>query len=154
LSTYDEATSAPVNSDNDDALTEDQKRVVAHAKKCSARNIPRCTSAPGTKLPPKKTVSPKPEESGKPVTRSRAVADPPPSAQASEPKKTAAPQRAPADKTQAQGKGQESPGTKVPIDPHPMATRRQRASRAGSLRLGDGSGQTDTCVDLFGPSKT
>jgi hypothetical protein len=31
---------------------------------------------------------------------------------------------------------------------------RKTASRAGSLRPGDGSGQTDTCVDLFNPSKT
>jgi hypothetical protein len=144
----------PGNAEDDDALAEDHKRVVAHAKKCSARNVPRCTSAPGTKLPPKKSVPPKPEEGGKPVARSRAVADPPPSAQTSEPKKAAAPQRAPAEKPSTQGKGQESPGIKVPTqDPHPMATRRQRAGRAGSLRLGDGSGQTDTCVDLFNPSK-
>jgi hypothetical protein len=141
--------SSPVNSDDDDGMTEDLKRVVAHAKKCSIRNVPRCTSAPGTRPPPKKSVPPKPEEGGKPVTRSRAVADPPPSSQASDSKKAAASQRAQA------GTGQVSPGTKVPVqDPHPMATRRQRASRAGSLRLGDGSGQTDTCVDLFNHSKT
>jgi hypothetical protein len=47
--------------------------------------------------------------------------------------------------------GQEGPGSK---DPHPMATRRQRASRAGGLRSGGGLGSTDTCVDLFNPSKT
>jgi hypothetical protein len=39
-------------------------------------------------------------------------------------------------------KGQESPETKVST---PMVTRSQ-ASRAGSLRSGGGSGQTDTCV--------
>jgi hypothetical protein len=151
--------SIPVNSDDDGGITEDQKRVVAHAKKCSTRNVPRCTRAPGTKPPPKKSVPPKPEEGGKPVARSRAAADPPPSTQASGPetgsKKAAASQRAPADKPQAQGKGQSSPGTKVPVQyPHPMAARRQRAGRAGRLRLGDGSGPTDTCVDLFNPSKT
>jgi hypothetical protein len=46
--------------------------------------------------------------------------------------------------------GQESPETKVS---HPMQTRRQ-ASRAGGLRSGGGSGQTDTCVASFNPSKT
>jgi hypothetical protein len=47
-------------------------------------------------------------------------------------------------------KGQESPETKVS---NPMVTRRQ-ASRAGGLRPGGGLGSTDTCVDLFNPSKT
>jgi hypothetical protein len=70
--------STPANSDDDDGMTEDQRRVVAHAKKCSAKNVPRCTSAPGTRPPPKKSVPLKPEESVKSVTRSRAVADPPP----------------------------------------------------------------------------
>jgi hypothetical protein len=142
--------STPANSDDDDGMTEDLKRVVAHAKKCSARNVPRCTRAPGTKLPPKKSVPPKPEEGGKPVARSRAAADPPFPTQASDPKKVAAPPKAPA------GTGQVSPGTKVPVqDPHPMAARRRRqASGAGSLRPGGGSGPTDTRVDLFHPSKT
>jgi hypothetical protein len=43
----------------------------------------------------------------------------------------------------------------VPADSqstHPMATR--RASRAGSLRPGGGSGQTDTCVARSHPSQT
>jgi hypothetical protein len=47
-------------------------------------------------------------------------------------------------------KGQESPETKVS---KPMATRSQ-ASRAGSLRPGGGSGQTDTCVAQGNLSKT
>jgi hypothetical protein len=53
--------------------------------------------------------------------------------------------------------GQESLGAKVPkpmTGPHPMATRRQRASGAGGLRSGSRLGPTDTCVDLFNPSKT
>jgi hypothetical protein len=47
-------------------------------------------------------------------------------------------------------KGQESPETKVS---HPMETR-QRASGAGSLRSGGGSGQTGTCVASGNPPKT
>jgi hypothetical protein len=46
--------------------------------------------------------------------------------------------------------GQESPVAKAT---HPMSTR-QPASRAGGLRSGGGLGPTDTCVDLFNPSKT
>jgi hypothetical protein len=146
----------PVNSDDKEALTEDQKKVVAHAKKCSARNVPRCTSAPGTKLPPKKSVPLKPEEGGKPVARSRAAADPPPPTQDSEPKKAAASQQAPADqpkgaKAPPPTKGQESPGTKVPT---PTMVTRSQASRAGGLRPGGGSGQTDTCVANGNPSKS
>jgi hypothetical protein len=158
--------STPANSDDDEGMTEDLKRAVAHAKKCSTKSIPRCTSAPGTKLPPKKSVPPKPEEVGNSGTRSRAVPDPTSPTQASEPKKAAASQRAPADqpkgaKAPPQKKGQESPGTKIPLkptqDPHPKATSmitRQRASRAEGLRSGGGLGPTDTCVDLFNPSKT
>jgi hypothetical protein len=47
-------------------------------------------------------------------------------------------------------KGQESPVAKAT---HPMVTR-QRASGAGGLRSGGGSGQTDTCVAQGNPSKT
>jgi hypothetical protein len=145
--------STPANSDDDEALTEDQKRVVAHAKKCSTRNIPRCTSAPGTKPPPKKEK----EEVGTPGTRSRAVPDPTPSTQE---QKAATPPRAPAEVPQPTKeqqapkqpvKGQESPGTKVPT---PRMQTRSRASRAGGLRSGGGSGQTDTCVAQGNPSKT
>jgi hypothetical protein len=147
--------STPVNSDDDDGITEEHRRVIAHAKKCAMKSVPRCTSAPGMKLPPKKSVPPKPEESGKTGTRSRAVPAPPPTTLASDSeKKAAAPPRAPAGKCKSQDSGQESPGTKVPSDIHPMATRRARASGAGSLRLGGGSGPTDTRVDLFHPSKT
>jgi hypothetical protein len=145
---------SPVNSD--DEMTEDQKRLVKHAQKCSA--IPRCTSAPGTKLPPK-SAQPKaahakePQGNGTPASRSRADAGP--SQKVPEPPKAAAPPRAPAARPKSKGDvGQESPGTKVPTDPHPMATRRQQASRAGGLRPGGGLGPTDTCVDLFHPSKT
>jgi hypothetical protein len=48
-------------------------------------------------------------------------------------------------------KGQESPETKVS---KPMETRAKTASRAGGLRPGGGSGQTDTCVAQGNPSKT
>jgi hypothetical protein len=73
--------------------------------------------------------------------------------------KAAASSQAPADqpkgaKAPPRKKGQESPGTKVPT---PMQTRRQakekEASRAGGLRPGGGSGQTDTCVAQGNPSK-
>jgi hypothetical protein len=112
---------------------------------------PRCLSAPGARVPKK---SKEPEDAGDSATRSRAVADPSSSSRVPEPPKAAASQRAPADKQKAMGQGQESPGTKVPTDQHPMATRRQQAGRAGGLRSGGGSGQKDTCVNLFHPSET
>jgi hypothetical protein len=52
--------------------------------------------------------------------------------------------------TKGQVKGQESPVAKAT---HPMQTRK-RASGAGCLRPGGGSGQTDTCVASGNPSKT
>jgi hypothetical protein len=61
------------------------------------------------------------------------------------------PKPVPAAKASKPTKGQESPETKVS---HPMATRRQEASRAGSLRPGSGSGQTGTCVASRNPPKT
>jgi hypothetical protein len=134
--------------DNEDQMTEDQKMLVKHAKKCSG--IPRCASAPGEKLPPKPASAKEPKGHGTPASRMRDDAGP--SQKVPEPQglKAAASQKAPAGKV---GQGQESPGTKVPIDP--TAIRRPKsAGRAGSLRLGDGSGLTDTCVDLFNPSKT
>jgi hypothetical protein len=69
-------------------------------------------------------------------------------------KKAAAPPSAPADVPKAPKrpvKGQEGPGTKVPIPT--MATRSQ-ASGAGGLRPVGGSGQTDTRVARRNPSKT
>jgi hypothetical protein len=73
-------------------------------------------------------------------------------------KKVAAPQKAPAvqkpvpeAKASQPVKGQESPGTKVS---KPMETRRQATSRAGGLRPGGRSGQTDTRVASGNPSKT
>jgi hypothetical protein len=48
-------------------------------------------------------------------------------------------------------KGQESPETKVS---HPMVTRGKEVSRAGGLRPGSGSGQTDTRATKGRPSKT
>jgi hypothetical protein len=144
--------STPANSGDDEGMTEDLKRAVAHAKRCSIKSVPRCTSAPGTKLPPKK----KPEEVVTSSTRSRAIPDPTPPAQASDPKKAVAPPRAPADqpkgaKAPLPKKGQESPGTKVPT---PRMQTRSQQSGAGGLRPGGGSGQTDTCVAHGNPSKT
>jgi hypothetical protein len=70
--------------------------------------------------------------------------------------KAAAPQRAPADqpkgaKAPPPTKGQESPGTEAPT---PRMQTRSQASRAGGLRPGGGSGQTDTCVAQGNHSKT
>jgi hypothetical protein len=97
----------PMSSDTEDQefLTEDQKRVARTAKKKSVAASPR---------------APEPK--------------PAPEAKASKPMK-----------------GQESPETKVS---HPMAARIRIASRAGGLRPGGGSGQTDTCVANGNPSKT
>jgi hypothetical protein len=62
----------PLNSDDDEFMTEDQKRAANHGKKKSlAKSIPRCPSAPGTALSKKKA------EVGNPGTRSRAVPEPP-----------------------------------------------------------------------------
>jgi hypothetical protein len=145
--------STPVHSEDEDEMTEDQKRAVAHAKKCSAKNVPRCSSAPCTRPPPKSAPAKEPQGYGTPASRSRAEAGP--SQKVPEPPKAAAPQRAPLAKTKSKGDvGQESPGTKVPAhDPHPNATK-LHASRAGGLRPGGGLGPTDMCVDLFNPSKT
>jgi hypothetical protein len=52
----------------------------------------------------------------------------------------------------AQGTSRPKPATEAQAS-HPMATRKT-ASRAGSLRSGGGSGQTDTCVASGNPSKT
>jgi hypothetical protein len=136
-----------------EGLSEEHKRLKAHALECSLRNLPRPGSAPGTKLPPKKSQ----ERDGNPGTRSRAVPDLTP--QASESKKAAASPRAPAD----QPKGAQAPnpimGQQVPKNPaeghHPMATRSSDGSRAGGFRPGvGGSGQTDTCVASSHPSYT
>jgi hypothetical protein len=154
-----QTTPSPQDDDDWSWMTPDQRRKAEVAAKAMAGRAaktpqpPRCLSAPGTKAPKKSVPAPAAEATGKPATRSRAVAGPVSSPQAPEPVKAVASQRAPAGQSK---KGQESPGTKVPPpDPHPMATRRQRqASGAGSSRPGGGSGQTDTCVDLFNPSKT
>jgi hypothetical protein len=93
-------------------------------------------------------LSSEPQESGNPASRSRADAGPPPKGPEPKATKAAAPPRAPAGKTQS--KGQESPETKV-SKPVP---KKNSAGRAGSLRSGGGSGQTDTCVAQGNPSKT
>jgi hypothetical protein len=146
----------PTDDDDWSWMNPEQRKKAEVAKKALASKPvqpPRCLNAPGTKAP-KKSVR-EPEDAGKPVTRSRDVADPPSSPRVPESPKAAAPQRALADKSKTQEKGQESPGTKVSVhDPHPMATRRSQASRAGGLPSGGGSGQKDTCVNLFHPSET
>jgi hypothetical protein len=124
----------PMSSDTEDQseMTEHQKRLLAGAKKRQA--APRCSSAGS--------------QGGKPATRSRDVAGPPSGKKAST--STAdVPQRAGA-KAPPPMKGQESPETKV-SKPVPDES---SARRAGSLRPGGGSGQTDTCVAQGNPSKT
>jgi hypothetical protein len=137
-----------MNSDDEhEPLSYDQERQIVKAKKMSKKDTPpRCVSAPGTKAPVRKAPAapqkalPAPlpakdsDEVGAPVTRSRAVTGPMSSPPDPDPKKTATSQR-------------------VPVDQHPMATRRQQASRAGGLRPGGGSGQTDTCVAKRNPSR-
>jgi hypothetical protein len=85
----------PANSDDEQEMTEDQKRLLAGARKRSARTIPRCTSAPGT-APTRKTG-----KVGDTGTRSRAVPDPTPPAQDS---KAVAPPRGTSGTTE-RGKG-------------------------------------------------
>jgi hypothetical protein len=171
----------PLNSDDDESMTEDQKRAANHGKKKSlARSVPRPTSAPGA-APPKKKA-----EVGNPGTRSRVVPEPPmpdpeertrkarqderdflemldnprpvvnPSSSFVGESKAAASPRAPADqpkgaKAPPPPKGQESPVAKAT---QPRMQTRSQASRAGGLRPGGGSGQTDTCVAQGHPSKT
>jgi hypothetical protein len=151
---------SPTNSD-DEGMSEDQRRLAENAQKRASKGArkqqpqpPRCTSAPGTRAPPKSVPAKEPHGVGNPAFRSRAEAGP--SQRVPEPPKAADSPRAPADKSKNIGMGQESPGTKVPAhDPHPNATRlSRRASGAGSLRPGGRLGPTDTCVDLFNPSKT
>jgi hypothetical protein len=132
----------PVNSDDEEEMTEDQKRLAENAKK---RAVPRCTSAPGTRLPQKKSAQ---GESGGPAARSRAAAGPSPT-QDPDPKKAAASQQAPA--------GPPKPTKEQQAPKQPMTTRRraQEGSRAGGFRPGvGGSGQTDTCVASSHPSQT
>jgi hypothetical protein len=62
------------------------------------------------------------------------------------------PVSAPKPKGTAQRTSRPKPTTEAKAS-HPMATRKT-ASRAGSLRSGGGSGQTDTCVAQGNPSKT
>jgi hypothetical protein len=58
----------PSNSDDDDGTPEDQKEQARHAKKVS---VPRCTSAPGARLPQKRSGS---GVDGDPAARLRAAA--------------------------------------------------------------------------------
>jgi hypothetical protein len=111
---------SPMNSD-DEGMSEDQRRKIETAKKMGKRGAkasrpPVCLSAPGARAPTTKAADPQ-----------KAPAEPKPTTGAKAPKPK---------------KGQESPETKVS---HPMETR-QRASGAGGLRSGGGSGQTGTCV--------
>jgi hypothetical protein len=69
------------------------------------------------------------------------------------------PVSAPKPKGTAQGTSRKKPteeaqASKPMVDHQPMVTRRQAASRAGGLRSGGGSGQTDTRVASGNPSKT
>jgi hypothetical protein len=109
-----------MNSD-DDVMSEDQRRKIEPAKKMAGRGAktsrrPACLSAPGTKAQAEKAAAPQ---------KAPVEPKPVPETKASTPKK-----------------GQESPEAKAS---HPMRTR-QRASGAGGLRSGGGSGQTGTCV--------
>jgi hypothetical protein len=148
----------------------DKQRFARLGKKTAAAASPKALPAPPPRVQsPKEIQKPlpvpslkallPPEQEDKSVTRSRAVAEPSVQAPAvGKPvqiTKAAASRQAPA--VQPKGakapppkKGQESPVAKAT---HPMSTR-QRASGSGDLRSGGGLGQTDTCVDLFNPSKT
>jgi hypothetical protein len=134
------------------------------SEKALSASPPRVQSPEAAQKPlpnPKLKVLLPPSSEDRSATRSRAVAEPSIQVPAARPplviEKAAASPRAPAEqlkgaKAPPPKKGQESPETKVS---HPMATRRKRqASGAGGLRSGGGLGQTDTCVDLFNPSKT
>jgi hypothetical protein len=144
----------PTNSDNEDEMTEDQKRHLAGAKKRSTRIIPRCTSAPGTAPPRKVAPMPDPEERFRKERQDardfREMLDNPRPSQASE-SKAVAPPVAPADQPTGAKAPQPTKGQQVPKQP--MTTRKR--TRAGGFRPGvAGSGQTDTCVASSHPSKT
>jgi hypothetical protein len=150
----------PLNSDNEDDMTEDHKRLINHSKKCSS--IPRCSSAPGDRPPPKPATrqpasrqpapAKEPKGHGTPVARMRDDAGP--SQKVPEPQglKAAAPPRAPAERTKSQGferessTGQESPEAKA------SSTQSQSPGRAGSPRGGVGSGLMGYVWDLWSPS--
>jgi hypothetical protein len=116
----------PVSSDTEDngELTEDQKRCARVGKKKAVAASQRALPAP----PPQKMLP------GPAAQKALPAPEPIPEAKASKPMK-----------------GQESPVAKAT---HPMAIRRQEASRARGLRSGGGSGQTDTRVAKGNPSKT
>jgi hypothetical protein len=139
----------PVNSDNEDEMTEDQKKLLKHPKKSSS--IPRCTSAPGT-APPRKTSG----KVGNTGTRSRAV--PEPTSPTQEQKAVASPE-APMDQPKGAKVLPPTKGQQVSRKPtdgrHPMTTRSSEGSRAGGFRPGvGGSGQKDMCVASSHPSQT
>jgi hypothetical protein len=123
----------PVNSDNEDQeeLSEDQERCLAHGRRKGSK-------AAGTSV----SVPPR---SSTPVPKAASPASPvPPIKKKTDTKK---------------GAGKKAAVTLV-AEPavseatHPMTTR-QKASRAGSLRPGvGGSGQKDACVASSHPSKT
>jgi hypothetical protein len=134
--------SSPVSSEAEDheGNAPDHQKLVEDAKRRTS--VPRSPSA-GNLAPPKK---------GKPTSRSRAEADPQVSGKQASTGTADVPQPTKEQQAPKQPrKGQESPRTKVPTPP--MQTRSQ-ASRAGGLRPGGGSGQTDTCVASGNPSKT
>jgi hypothetical protein len=121
---------SPANSD-DEGMSEDQRRCADLGKKMAERAA--------------KALKPPPRSPSTPEVKNPAM-------------KAAASQKAPAESKPTTGakapkpaKGQESPEAKAS---HPMATRTRNASRAGGLRSGGGSGQTDTCVAQGNPSKT
>jgi hypothetical protein len=140
----------PLNSDDDEYMSQDQLKALNLGKKMSQKSIPRCPSAPGSRK----------ATGGAPGTRSGVVPEPPvpdPVKQTVE-SKAVAPQRAPADQpkgakapppTKGQAKGQESPVAKAT---HPMATSTRNASGAGGLRGVDGSGSTGYGRDKLSPS--
>jgi hypothetical protein len=119
---------------------DDHRQLVAGAKKRTS--VPRSPSAENLA----------PRTKGKSASRSRAEADPQESGTRASTGTADVPQPTKEQQAPKQPrKGQESPGTKVPT---PRLQTRSQASRAGGLRPGGGSGQTDTCVASGNPSKT
>jgi hypothetical protein len=131
----------PLNSDNEDEdeMTEDQRRKLRGAKKMAkVAQPPRCPSAPGARAAPRE-----PKGDGTPASRMRADAGPS--------------QKVPQPAAQVQAASPRAPGAKAPTPAKGQQVPKQPTggSRAGGFRPGvGGSGQTDTRVASSHPSKT
>jgi hypothetical protein len=145
------------NSDDEDWswMTEGQRKLAEVAKAKLAENPVKALPPPrpATRIPDPEVQAPAKGAEVK-VTRTKSKAAAPSRAPADQPTEAKASTRT---KGQAKGqaKGQESPETKVSTPIQTRGAVKRKASGAGNLRSGGGSGQTETGVlQMATPSKT